>query len=313
MQHSIVRMAGLAQGLRPRPILACLCLLLLVVNSMAALILESGVGLKRGGLIKSRQQINITAEFEQTCGLDFVDCLGLWCCEAGSDCILASSSDEKIQCRNRTSTSPTASPSASASSTPESSSSVPTGPIIGGVLGFVVFVAVACIIWFLYNRANRPQAPPIPQAPYPDFPNLIEAKYPPPSETESYSGDNWHPGSYLYHDRNRSQSAASTRGCVSPTSYDPSSPGANSQFKGYKNVAKSISDAEIQNVQELPDSTISHPTELPGDGPFEEKPQPPPPPPPPAPESAPSSPVKRSPSKPPVAFERYFRRSSKGT
>lgn len=218
------------------------------------------ISIPRALLIPRAPIYNLTEFFVQACGEDYVVCGETSCCSRGNECLIGSQSGGHF-CRSLDGT--TATPSAT--STPSSSSNAPIGAIVGGVLGAVAAIAIACVLYLLCRRRRPRTTPAIPQAPIPNLPNVIEAKYPPPHET-SYSGENWPPGSFLYHSRNRSVSTAS-QSCISPDGHacDP-------------NIKKYTDNADQDAIMELPGA---QPTiELQGDdGYFAAKPYVPPPPP----------------------------------
>ncbi|KAK6517830.1 hypothetical protein TWF506_005006 [Arthrobotrys conoides] len=244
---------------------AYLFIILFTTNTLAAFIRPTetrdlpAISIPRSLLIPRAPIYNLTEFFVQACGENYVVCGETSCCSTGNECLVGSQSGGHF-CRSLDGT--TATPSAT--STPSSSSKVPIGAIVGGVLGAIAAIAIACILYLLHRRRRPPTTPAIPQAPIPNLPNVIEAKYPPPHET-SYSGENWPPGSFLYHSRNRSVSTAS-QSCVSPDGHacEP-------------NLKKYTDNTDQDAIMELPGT---QPTiELQGDdGYFAAKPYIPPPP-----------------------------------
>ncbi|EPS40280.1 hypothetical protein H072_5917 [Dactylellina haptotyla CBS 200.50] len=281
-----------------RIIPACLCFLLLLTNALAASLPASHTDITpalsiRRHLLQARvQTVNLTAYYVQACGENFVDCGNQRCCRGGQECLVGTQSGDRL-CRDL---SGTTTPTPSPTPPPSSGSKAPIGAIVGGVIGGVAVVAILCAIC-LYHRRRNTRTPAIPQAPIPNLPNVIEAKYPPPNET-SYSGDNWLPGSFLYHNRNRSISTASAS-CVSPDGYTP----------GYDNPTKRDPNPEAPNIMELPGGTPT--VELQGDdGYFVLKPQPPPPPPiSPATAVSPTSLSRGMSLRSPAEFKQYWRKS----
>ncbi|KAK6501745.1 hypothetical protein TWF481_009572 [Arthrobotrys musiformis] len=245
-----------------------LFIILFTTNALAASLVRPtetrdlpAISIPRALLIPRAPIYNLTEFFVQACGESYVVCGETSCCSAGNECLIGSQSGGHF-CRSLDGT--TATPSAT--STPSSSSKAPIGAIVGGVLGAVAAIAIACTLFLLHRRRRKPTTPAIPQAPIPNLPNVIEAKYPPPNET-SYSGENWPPGSFLYHSRNRSVSTAS-QSCVSPDGHTAVCDA---------NVKKYTDNTDQDEIMELPGT---QPTiELQGDdGYFAAKPYIPPPP-----------------------------------
>ncbi|KAJ6263320.1 hypothetical protein Dda_1883 [Drechslerella dactyloides] len=233
---------------------------------------------QRHAVLPRQREFNWTQYFISECGDNYVVCDASHCCQAGNECLLGSQSGDQF-CRSLTS--PTGSaPSPTATNPPSSGGSkkAPIGAIVGGVLGGVALIGGICLCLCMHRRAHPPSTPAIPQAPIPNLPNVIEAKYP-PTHDATYSGDKWLPGSFLYHNRNRSISATSHNG-VTPD--------------GYTNVHDQITKDQIQSeplhIAELP--TTRPTVELPGDdGYFASKPMPEPP-------LAPTSPTETTPMAP---------------
>ncbi|KAK6348403.1 hypothetical protein TWF718_006199 [Orbilia javanica] len=224
---------------------ACLFIILFTTNTLAVSLRPTetrdlpAISIPRSLLLPRAPIYNLTQFFVENCGERYVVCGETSCCEEGNECLIGSQSGGHF-CRGLNGV--TATPSAT--SIPSSSSKVPIGAIVGGALGAVGAIAIVCTLYLLYRRRRPPTTPAIPQAPIPNLPNVIEAKYPPPHET-SYSGENWPPGSFLYHSRNRSVSTAS-QSCVSPDGHT---------LLGDPNVKK-------YNINEIPDQDAI--TELPG-------------------------------------------------
>ncbi|KAK6358471.1 hypothetical protein TWF730_007805 [Orbilia blumenaviensis] len=248
----------------------CLFIILFTTNALAASLRPTETRdlpaiIAPRVLLSPRQIFNITAFFEGQCGQNYVVCGEVYCCRAGYECLLGEKSGDYF-CRDLsgdTTSAPSAVPTSSSSS-----SKVPVGAIVGAALGAAAAIAIVCLLYLLHRRRRPPATPAIPQAPIPNLPNVIEAKYPPPHET-SYSGENWPPGSFLYHSRNRSVSTTS-QSCVSPDGHTPL---CDSNIKKYNDNISNDQDV----IMELPGT---QPTiELQGDdGYFAAKPFIPPPP-----------------------------------
>ncbi|KAK6519591.1 hypothetical protein TWF281_003413 [Arthrobotrys megalospora] len=248
----------------------CLFIILFTTNTLAVSLRPTRTRDSRKisiprALLEPRQDFNATEAFLQACGEGFVVCPGAAkCCSRGRECLIGSQTGQAF-CRDLAGSTdlPTSTPTPSSSP----SSKAPIGAIVGGVLGGVAAIAIVCVLYLLHRRRRPGATPAIPQAPIPNLPNVIEAKYPPPHET-SYSGENWPPGSFLYHSRNRSVSTSTS--CISPDNHTPlCEPGI-----------KKYSDNHDQDaIMELPGT---QPTmELQGDdGYFAIRPYVPPPPPP---------------------------------
>ncbi|KAK6341140.1 hypothetical protein TWF696_008227 [Orbilia brochopaga] len=250
-----------------RSIYAGLLLLLFVTNTLAISIPQIPQGVTparsippRHALLNRQTPYNWTQSFINECGDNFIDCGNFHCCKAGNECLTGSQSGAEY-CRSLTNNSTTSTPAATASPSPSSSKKVPIGAIIGGVFGGLGLIATAFLIFYFHRRSHPPVAPAVPQAPIPNLPNVIEAKYP-PTHDASYSGDKWLPGSFLYHNRNRSISATSNNG-VGPDGYVH----VNSQ----DHIIKDQIQPEPPQLAELP--TTAPTVELPGDeGYFASKP-----------------------------------------
>ncbi|KAK6543928.1 hypothetical protein TWF694_000646 [Orbilia ellipsospora] len=281
----------------------CLCILIFSANALAVSLpashMEFSAAISISHKLQIRQQtVNLTAYYVQACGENFVDCGDQkYCCKAGQECVVGSQSGDFL-CHNLSSTPTSAPSSTSPPSSSSSSSKAPIGAIVGGALGAVGLVAAVCIVWFCCRRRHPPTTPAIPQAPVLNLSNVIEAKYPPPNDP-GYSGDHWLPGSFLYHNRNRSLSTGGTS-CVSPDGYSTAA-----CENGY-NYAKQSQPLDTPSIMELP--AVAPTVELPGDdGYFASKPQPPPPPTPLSP-----TPSRRMSLRSPVDLKQLWR-TSRGT